>query len=80
MIKDRLGQLEQEGPVLKLNREKEFIYWLTRCPGVGAVTVKKAGERAGGFENVYYIEGTELRRMGILRSEKQCLQFDRWKK
>ena len=56
MIKDRLGQLEQEGPVLKLNREKEFIYWLTRCPGVGAVTVKKAGERAGGFENVYYIE------------------------
>ena len=79
-IKDRLGQLEQEGPVLKLNREKEFIYWLTRCPGVGAVTVKKAGERAGGFENVYYIEGTELRRMGILRSEKQCLQFDRWKK
>lgn len=60
--------------------EKEFLYWLTRCPGLGAVSVRKAGAYAGSFRNVYYIEGTELWRAGILRGEKQCRSFDGWKK
>lgn len=77
-----IGQAEatQGNAGMKLEREKEFLYWLTRCPGFGAVSVRKAGAYAGGYENAYYIEGTELWRAGALRGEKQGLAFDGWKK
>lgn len=64
----------------RIEREKEFLYWLTRCPGFGAVSVRKAGAYAGGFENVYYIEGKQLWQAGVLRGEKQSRSFDGWKK
>lgn len=63
-----------------VEKEKEFLYWLTRCPGFGAVSVRRAGAYADGFESAYYIEGTELWKAGVLRGEKQCLVFDGWKK
>ena len=59
----------------RTEREREFLYWLTRCPGFGAVTVQKIWKQAESFESVYYIEGMELYRMGILYSAKQCPEF-----
>lgn len=59
--------------------EKEYLYWLTRIPGFGAVTIRRIWETAGSFENAYYIEGMELKKQGILQSEEKCRTYDRWK-
>ena len=71
---------EMEYAAARTAREKEFLYWLTRCPGFGSVTVQKIWNQAESFESVYYIEGMELYRRGILYSAKQCREFDAWKK
>ena len=44
--------------------EKRYLYWLTRIPGFGAVTIRRIWETAGSFENAYYIEGMELKKQG----------------
>ena len=59
--------------------EKRYLYWLTRIPGFGAVTIRRIWETAGSFENAYYIEGMELKKQGILQSEEKCRTYDRWK-
>lgn len=51
--------------------EKRYLYWLTRIPGFGAVTIRRIWETAGSFENAYYIEGMELKKQGILQSEEK---------
>lgn len=77
IAQERIGQ---ERDALIRNREKEFLYWVSRCPGFGAVTVQKIRILAGSFENIYYIEGMELKKSGILHSEETCRVFDAWKK
>lgn len=74
------GQTAGNIDLLRRDREKGFLYWLCRCPILGAVAIRKAGEQAKSFENVYYIEGMELKQWGILRSEERCRAFDGWKK
>ena len=59
--------------------EKKYLYWLTRIPRFGAVTIRRIWETAGSFENAYYIEGRELKKQGILQSEEKCRTYDRWK-
>lgn len=69
------------GPEMDLvqRHEKEYLYWLTRIPGFGAVTIRRIWEMAGSFERAYYIEGMELKKLGILQSEEKCRTYDRWK-
>lgn len=71
---------EKEEKELKLQREKEFLYWLCQAPWLGAVSIRRIGEAAGGFEQAYYIEGTELGKLGIFRKEENCIRYDHWKK
>ena len=37
---------EMEYAAARTAREKEFLYWLTRCPGFGSVTVQKIWNQA----------------------------------
>ena len=39
------------GPEMDLvqGHEKEYLYWLTRIPGFGAVTIRRIWEMAGSF-------------------------------
>lgn len=60
--------------------EKEFLYWLLRCPGIGPVRAKRIVREAGSWRNAYYIEGIELKRRGILTKEELWVGFDLWKK
>lgn len=75
----RSGKMQDQLLTEKRMREKEFLYWLCRMKGLGAAAVRKIGEQAGGFENAYYIEGMDLKKWGILRSEDKCRAYDRWK-
>ena len=70
------------GPEMDLvqRHEKEYLYWLTRIPGFGAVTIRRIWEMAGSFERAYYIEGMELQKAGILKTEESCIRYDAWKK
>ena len=61
------------------DREKEYLYWMSRIPGFGAVTVRRIGELAGSYEEAFYIEGMELKKRGILQSVEKCQAYDRWK-
>lgn len=61
-------------------REKEFLYWLCQLPGTDAGKIRRIGEEAHGFENAYYIEGTQLFEKGILKTEERAGAFDTWKK
>ena len=60
--------------------ERLFLHWLTRMEGMGAVTVKRIGAFAGSYRNAYYIEGMELQKAGILKTEESCIRYDAWKK
>ena len=71
---------EMEDKAARQNREKEYLYWLNRCPGFGAVTVRKIWEQMESLEAAYYIEGMDLAGMGLLHHTKQAQAFDRWKK
>ena len=60
--------------------ERLFLHWLIRMEGMGAVTVKRIGAFAGSYRNAYYIEGMELQKAGILKTEESCIRYDAWKK
>lgn len=55
--------------------EKKYLYWLTRIPGFGAVTIRRIWETVGSFEKAYYIEGMELKKLGILQSGKNAVRM-----
>ena len=46
--------------------EKIFLYWLCHLPDAGALQIRRIGEAAGGFQQAYYIEGTQLWKKGDL--------------
>ena len=62
----------------KIEKEKEYLYWLCQIPGIGAVSMARMWELLGSFERIYNIEGTRLVDMGIL-PRKAGGAFDRWK-
>ena len=50
--------------------EKIFLYWLCHLPDAGALQIRRIGEAAGGFQQAYYIEGTQLWKKGIFKKKK----------
>ncbi|MCI8887052.1 MAG: DNA-protecting protein DprA [Hungatella sp.] len=59
-------------------REKGYLYWLTQVPSVGAVTIRRLWDRYHSFENIYNMEGKELKGLGML-PEKRARDFDQQK-
>ena len=40
--------------------EREYLYWLTKTPSLGAVKIRKMWERFQSFECIYNIEETAM--------------------
>lgn len=59
-------------------REKEYLYWLSRFSGAGAVTIRRLYEQYKSFEVLYNIEGTELVNCGLLPA-RLAGAYDGWK-
>ena len=47
--------------------EREYLYWLTKTPSLGAVKIRKVWERFQSFECIYNIEEKQLRQEESLR-------------
>ncbi len=62
----------------QLIQEKEYLYWLSQIPSVGAVTIKRLWDRYGSFEKIYNIEEKELRKEKLLKGRIGA-GFDQWK-
>ena len=60
-------------------RERQYLYWLSRAPAMGAVTIKKLWDRCRSFEAVYNMEEIALSRMGLLK-ENQAAGLGSWKR
>ena len=54
----------------KLEREKEVLYWLSRIPFLGAVTVGRMRAVTESYEEIYNIEGKVWEARGILKGDK----------
>ena len=44
----------------RLAIEREYLYWLTKTPSLGAVKIRKMWERFQSFECIYNIEETAM--------------------
>lgn len=54
-----------------IEKERQYLYWLTQVPGLGAVKIKKLLEWAGSFEAVYNMKEQELEKLFFLnKSDK----------
>lgn len=49
------------------SRENEYLYWLSRISGIGAVKTKKLFEYTGSFEAIYNMKKQNLERLPFLR-------------
>lgn len=47
-------------------REKEYLYWLTQVPGMGAVKIRKLKEYADSFETIYNMKQQEQEKLHFL--------------
>ncbi len=59
--------------------EKEYLYWLSHVPSLGAVKIKKLYDYMGSYKRIYNIEGKELVRTGLL-NPSQVSAFEETKK
>ncbi len=59
-------------------RERQYLYWLSQTPGIGAVTIKRLWDRYGSFETIYNMEETALADQGFLK-QVQAAEYGRWK-
>lgn len=59
-------------------REKQYVYWLSQAPGMGAVTIKRLWERYQSFETIYNMEETALMEQGFLKAN-QAAGLRQWK-
>lgn len=50
-------------------REKVYLYWLSRIDGIGAVKVKKLLEYTGSFEAIYNMKKQDLERLLFLKGD-----------
>lgn len=46
--------------------EKEYLYWLCRIPGIGAVTIRRLWQQFQSFEQIYHTEGSWLAKQRFL--------------
>ena len=67
-----------EAGALRLEWEKEYLYWLCQVPVLGAVKIKRLWQRYGSFERIYNIEGIQLTEEQLLTT-KEAACFDAWK-
>jgi len=61
-----------------IEREKEYLYWLSQAPAMGAVTIKRLWHRYHSFETVYNMEETVLAEQGFLKTN-QAAGLGQWK-
>lgn len=52
-----------------MDKEKLYLYWLSRIDGIGAVKTKKLLEYTGSFEAIYYMKKQDLERLPFLRGD-----------
>ncbi|MEG0812324.1 MAG: DNA-processing protein DprA [Clostridium sp.] len=58
----------------KNQREKQYLYWLTRVHGMGAVKIRKLKEYAGSFERIYNMKEREYETLTFLsEADRQSL-------
>ena len=50
--------------------EKIFFILVMSSAGCRALQIRRIGEAAGGFQQAYYIEGTQLWKKGIFKKKK----------
>ncbi len=60
----------------QLTREKEYLFWLSGLPSMGAVAMRRLWDRYHSFEKIYNIEGKELAGLGLL-GDRAREEFDR---
>lgn len=49
-------------------REKEYLYWLSQAPDMGAVTIRHLWDRYHSFEHIYNMEETGLKDQGLVNA------------
>ena len=54
--------------------EREYLYWLSHIPFLGAVKIKKMYDYMGSYKKIYNIERKELESCGLLK-ESEILFF-----
>lgn len=62
-----------------LESERQYLFWLSQAPGVGAVTIKRLWDRYHSFKIIYNMEETALKDQGFLNGN-QREAFGQWKK
>lgn len=61
-----------------LEEEKEYLFWLSKIPKFGSVTIRKLWEHFQSFSVIYNIEETPLKALGIL-NVPQLQHMNEWK-
>lgn len=75
---DRVSEAERDSDRKRLAREKEYLYWLSQAPAMGAVTIKRLWEWSHSFEAIHNIEETALAAQGFL-NRNQAAGLRQWK-
>ena len=65
----REAVLKKRGTSVPDEREKEYLYWLCRVDGIGAVKSGKLLEYAGSFEEIYNMKKQVLETLPFLRGQ-----------
>jgi len=75
------GKCTKEMPLSggRLETEKEYLYWLSQAPSIGAAAIRRLWDRHHSFALIYNMEGTQLKAQGLLNS-KGAEGFEAWKK
>lgn len=60
-------------------REREYLYWLSQVPDMGAVTIRRLWDRYHSFEYVYNMEETGLKNQGLVNGG-QAKGLGLWKR
>ncbi len=74
------GLEEEKTPMdpRRLESERQYLFWLSQAPGVGAVTIRRLWDRYHSFKTVYNMEETALKDQGFLNGN-QGEAFGQWK-
>lgn len=52
------------------HEEREYLYWLSHVPSLGAVKIKKLYDYMGSYKRIYNIERKELEASGLLKQDE----------
>jgi DNA processing protein len=68
--RESFGEVSMDNP-----EEREYLYWLSHIPFLGAVKIKKLYDYMGSYKKIYNIERKELESCGLLK-ESEILFFE----